>query len=181
MSRATTAMAADLAIGLVSGLVATKVTGFAQEALYRPMPESVKEQEERVRPGPPPKVAAEKTAERLGVRLEGKRLETAASVVHYGLGAVWGPVYGLLRRHSGMSAPGAGFVTGASMSLIVDEALTPVFGFSAPNRDYPPITHLRGLLGHLVYGATVAVTAEVLYRLVDLARSEESKLAPTGA
>ena len=59
----------------------------------------------------------------------------------------------------------AGALTGASLSLIVDEVLAPALGFSAPNRDYPALTHVRGLLNHLAYGAAVAVTAEVLYQL----------------
>lgn len=42
------------AVGLAAGLVATKVTEFAQEAFYKPMPRSVKKREEDVRPGPPP-------------------------------------------------------------------------------------------------------------------------------
>ncbi len=59
----------------------------------------------------------------------------------------------------------AGALTGASLSLIVDEGLAPALGFSAPNLDYPALTHVRGLLNHLAYGAAVAVTAEALYRL----------------
>jgi len=39
---------ADLAIGLVAGLVATKVTELAQQALYKPMLESIKRREEQV-------------------------------------------------------------------------------------------------------------------------------------
>ena len=70
-----------------------------------------------------------------------------------------------MRRHGGMRPLGAGVLTGASLSLIVDEGLSPTLGFSAPNRDYPALTHVRGVLNHLVYGAAVAATAEVLYWL----------------
>ena len=48
----------DIGIGLLAGLVATKVTGLAQEALARPMPEGVKEYERRLRPEPTSRVAA---------------------------------------------------------------------------------------------------------------------------
>lgn len=45
-------------------------------------------------------------------------------------------------------------------SAIVDETLTPLLGFSAPNRVYPLVNHLRGLLAHLAFGvATAGVTA----------------------
>ena len=69
----------------------------------------------------------------------------------------------------GVRPLGAGLVTGTALSLIVDEGLAPAFGFSAPNNAYPALTHLRGFLNHLAYGAAVAMTAEVLYRLTDTA------------
>ncbi|AWB26094.1 MULTISPECIES: hypothetical protein [Methylobacterium] len=69
----------DVAIGLAAGFVATKVTEFAQEALYRPMPESVKQAEEAVRPGPPPEVAARKTMQAIGHPLGQQKLKLRAS------------------------------------------------------------------------------------------------------
>jgi hypothetical protein len=67
-----------------------------------------------------------------------------------------------------MSAPGAAFISGATMSLMIDEGLTPALGYSAPNRDYPVLTHVRGFAGHLGFGAVNAAVAEALYRLVDV-------------
>jgi uncharacterized membrane protein YagU involved in acid resistance len=72
-----------------------------------------------------------------------------------------------MRRHGGMQPVAAGILTGAALSLIVDEGLAPALGFSAPNRDYPAFTHVRGLLNHLVYGIAVAATAEALHRFTD--------------
>ncbi len=158
----------DVAVGLAAGLAATKMYGYAQQAFYRPMPRHVRRQEERARPAPSSQVAAEKTAESLGYSLDERQRELAGAAVHYGLGATWGPIYSLLRRHGGMQPLGAGFLTGATLSLIVDEGLTPVLGFSAPNRDYPALTHVRGFLNHLAYGAAVAVTAEALYWFTDM-------------
>lgn len=71
-----------------------------------------------------------------------------------------------MRRAAGMDSVGAGTATGASMSLILDEAITPALGFSAPNRAYPIQTHVRGFLGHIVYGLALAASADVLYRAV---------------
>ncbi len=82
----------DIAIGLAAGFVATKVTELAQEAFYKPMPRRVKKREEEVRPGPPPKIAARKTAEALGLELDEKQLMPAAMAIHYGLGVAWGPI-----------------------------------------------------------------------------------------
>ena len=55
-----------------------------------------------------------------------------------------------------------GKLTGAAMSLIVDEGMTPLFGLSAPNRDYPLSTHPRGFVAHLTFGLGVAATAETV-------------------
>ncbi len=49
----------------------------------------------------------------------------------------WGPTYAFLRRWTNLDPVSAGLLSGALMSLIVDEGMTPLLGFSAPNRDYP--------------------------------------------
>ncbi len=67
----------------------------------------------------------------------------------------------------------SGFLTGAALSLIVDEGVAPALGFSAPNTHYPMLTHLRGFLNHLAYGAAVGLTAEVLYHLTDTSPEQQ--------
>jgi uncharacterized membrane protein YagU involved in acid resistance len=165
MDRPWDALLADIAIGLLAGLVATRVHGVAQGALHRPMPRSVKEHEARVQPEPTARVAARKIAQGFGYRLDERRLELTALAVHDGMGLAWGPIYTLLRRHARMRPLWAGLATGAAMSLVVGEALTPALGLSAPNREFPAITHVRGFLAHLVYGAAAALTAETFHRL----------------
>jgi len=66
-----------------------------------------------------------------------------------------------------MTPLGAAVVTGASMSLLVDEALTPAMGFSAPSLDYPASTHVRGFVAHLAFGAIVAAIVETLCKATD--------------
>lgn len=155
----------DLAIGLVAGYAATKVTERAQMALWKLTPKAIQETEREVRPGPPPMMAAKQTAKWLEIEPSQQQMAFMAQAFHYGLGLAWGPLYGLLRRYSHMSPLGAGIVTGMSMSIIVDEALSPALGFTAPSQDYPVTTHLRGLLGHLAFGLAVAATAEALHRV----------------
>ena len=53
--------------------------------------------------------------------------------------------------------------------LVVGEGLTPALGLSAPNRDYPAATHVRGFLAYLVWGAAAALAAEAAYRLTGTA------------
>ncbi len=71
----------------------------------------------------------------------------------------WGTVYTLLRRLTSLPPPVAGLLTGVSLSLLVDEGLTPLLGTS---RAYPLSTHVRGFVAHLVYGLSVAGVAESL-------------------
>lgn len=156
---------ADAGIGVTAGLIATRLSGPMQTLLYRITLESVKRQEKNVRPGDPTEVAARKLVAATGASLDKRQIASLAPGIHYGLGAVWGPVYGLLRRYSGMTPAGAGLVSGAMMSLIVDESLTPAMGFSAPSRTYPAATHIRGFVGHLLFAAIVATSTELLYRL----------------
>src|SRR3954471_16046775 len=105
MDRTTEGVLAALMSGCVAGLVATKVYGLVQEALYRPMPRDVKRREEQVRPGPSSQVAASRMAEGLGYPLDDQERELAGCAVHWGLGMAWGPIYGLLRQARSREPP----------------------------------------------------------------------------
>ncbi|MBX6311452.1 MAG: DUF1440 domain-containing protein [Isosphaeraceae bacterium] len=156
----------EIGIGLISGLVGTKVMEPVSMMLYEWEPEAVRRREDAVRPGPPYEIAAKKTAELLGLHLTDEQVKRFGMAFHYGLGMSWGPVYLLLRRKARLSPATAGLLTGAVMSLLVDEGMTPALGFSAPNRAYPLLTHLRGFAAHLAYGLGVAATAETLSGLM---------------
>ena len=93
-------------------------------------------------------------------------MDQVALLFHYGLAASWAPVYVVLRRTTSLQPLGAGLLTGASLSLVVDEGLTPMMGFSAPNRAYPAATHARGVIVHLIFGAVVAAGTEVAWKLL---------------
>jgi len=150
----------DSALGMIGGYVGTKVMEPVSMKLYELEPEADRQQEDRVRPGPPYEIAAWKTTALLGLQLTGKQVEQAGLVFHYGLGMSWGLVYPLLRRLTPLPPLVAGLVTGASLSLLIDEGLTPLLGTSRANRAYPLVTHLRGFVAHLVYGLSVAGVAE---------------------
>ncbi len=155
--------AADIAMGLIGGYVGTQAMAPVSMKLYALESEQARAQEDRVRPGPPYEIAARKTTELLGLHLSDKQVERVGTLgFHYGLGLSWGVIYQVLRRMTGLPAPAAGLLMGTTMSLIVDEGLTPLLGFSAPNRAYPLVTHLRGVVAHLVYGLVTAAAAETI-------------------
>ncbi len=65
-----------------------------------------------------------------------------------------------LTQFRGFSTVAAGLATGTAMSIVADELMTPAFGFSAPNLEYPLVTHARGFAAHLAFGLAVAAVVE---------------------
>ncbi|PVZ52661.1 DUF1440 domain-containing protein [Arthrobacter sp. H-02-3] len=155
----------DLATAWVAGYVGTKAMEPVSMKLYELEPARDRAREDAARPGPPYELAAKKIFGAAGIMLEGKALERASMFMHYGLALSWSPLYVLLRRRAGMGVVAAGLLTGTAMSLIADETMTPLAGFSAPNRAYPLVTHLRGFAAHQVFGLAVAATCEALWAL----------------
>jgi len=153
----------DLAVSAVAGYVGTKAMEPVSTKLYELESEADRQREDTVRPGMPYELAAKKIAGLVGVALEGTDLDRASLVAHYGLALSWSPLYLLLRRRTRLRPVPAGLAAGAAMSAIADEWMTPAFGFSAPNRDYPLATHLRGVATHLAFGLGVAATTELLW------------------
>lgn len=155
----------DLALGAVSGYVATRVMDPVSTRLYQWEPGDVRRREDAVRPGSPSEIAADKAAQLAGVQLTERQRERAGMVVHYGLAAGWAPLYALVRRRWRTRVLPTAFGVGAAISAIVDETVTPLLGFSAPNRAYPVPTHVRGVLAHLAFGAAVAAVTEAGWAL----------------
>lgn len=159
------AVVGDLGTAVVAGYAGTKVMEPVSMALYKAESPGTQAKEDAARPGPPYRLAAEKTAKLLGLNLSDKAAERAGMGFHYGLAISWAPLYGLLRRRANMGGPLAAAITGAAMSAVADETLTPLLGFSAPNRAYPLVTHLRGVVAHLVFGAAVGAVSEAVWAL----------------
>ena len=157
---------ADVGTDMIGGYVGTKVMEPVSMKLYELESEEDRRKEDEARPGPPYLIAARKTTEALGIELCEEHLPKVAMYgFHYGLGMSWGPPYAFLRRWTDLNPVSAGLLTGAVMSLLVDETMTPLLGFSAPNRAYPLATHLRGFAAHLAFGLGVAGTVEAIYWL----------------
>lgn len=108
--------------------------------LYELESEADRKREDAARPGPPDRIAAEKTTRLLGVRLSDPALVKASLGFPYGLAASWAPLYPVLRRRIRLGPIFAGLATGGSMALLVYEASPPCSGSpppTAPTR-WPP-------------------------------------------
>ncbi len=150
----------DIALATAASYLGTKAMEPVSMRLYEMESAADREREDAARPGPPYRIAAEKITRAVGLDLNDQQLDRLSLVLHYGLAAQWAPLYPVLRRTTCLSAPAAGLVTGAAMSIIADELMTPAFGFSAPNLEYPLSTHIRGFAAHLVFGLAVAASVE---------------------
>jgi hypothetical protein len=156
----------DLALAPIAGYAGTKLMEPVSWKLYQLESQADREREDAARPGAPYAIAADKTADLLGLNLTDKNRERLSLLFHYGLAIQWAPVYAVLRRRTWLGPTSAGLATGAAMSLIADEMMTPALGFSAPNRAYPLSTHVRGFVAHLVFGLGVAATTELGWKLL---------------
>jgi len=163
------------AAGVIGGYVGTRVMSPVTTKLEELTPEADKQREKAVSPGSPYKIGVQKAAELAGVKLDDKQVDAAASAVPYTVGIAGGLLYVALRRIARMNPVLAAVFSGTALFLFVDEGLTPTLGLSAPNNQYPLSTHLRGFLGHLAYGAGVAVTAEALLANRDNSPRSSSK------
>jgi len=156
----------DLTLAAVAGYAGTRAMEPVSMRLYEWESDAARAREDAARPGEPYRIAAEKLSRLTGLDLNEKQLSRLALVFHYGLALQWAPLYPLLRRRTGLGPLSAGLLTGAAMSVVADELMTPAFGFSAPNLDYPLVTHLRGFAAHLVFGTAVAATVETGWALL---------------
>jgi len=156
----------DLILTPIVGYIATKVMEPVSMKLYELESAADRRREDAVRPGPPYRIAAEKTAGLFGATLTDAQLDKASLAFHYGLAISWAPLYPVLRYQARLSPAAAGLGIGAAMSLLADELLTPALGFSAPNRSYPLATHARGVVAHLAFGLGVAATFEAAWALL---------------
>lgn len=82
----------------------------------------------------PAHVIANRAAEAMGTELTPRQPHPAGIGVHYGL----------------------------SLLLMQDEGLNPILGTSGRPADYPMEAYFRGLIGHLVLGATTHATPKLL-------------------
>ncbi|OLT35730.1 DUF1440 domain-containing protein [Actinomadura sp. CNU-125] len=166
MNTTTADLLTDAAIAPVAGYAATKVMEPVSMKLYQLQSDTARGREDDARPGSPSQIAADKTLGLLGIHLKGTTRERSGTAFHYGLAISWASVYTLLRRTTGLNPVAAGLTAGAAMSMIVDEGITPLAGFSAPNRAYPAVTHLRGFAAHLAFGLAVAAVTETAWTIL---------------
>lgn len=153
----------DALLGATAGLAATWVMGQATSAIYEREGDEAKEQESSVQGETAYGVAAEKSAQAVGIEVSEEQRKRYGSAIHWALGAGAGAVYGMLRPRTSWASWGFGTLYGALFFLVVDEGANTALGLTAPPQEFPWETHARGLAGHTVFG----VATEATLRLAD--------------
>lgn len=127
--------------------------------LYNHESAEVRRRESEARGGIPAlEVMAEELAGLTGSTLSEQERQRAGTALQWIMGIGAGMLYGVLRDRIPSVRAGHGLVYGAAFSLVVDEGLTPLLGFTPGPGAFPWQTHARGFVGHLVFGV-VAETA----------------------
>ena len=154
----------DAIRGAAAGALATWVMDGVTTAMLESQPKRITTREEAARPNGRSSVGnlVAKLQSGIGVRLRAPNRRKAETVVHYALGIVPGALYGVLRPRVPLLGAARGLAYGAAVFLLNDELLNTKLGLSGPMRAYPTQTHLRGLVGHVVLGATMDTGLDLL-------------------
>jgi hypothetical protein len=152
-----------LAVGTAAGVLAGQVMDRATTWFYERQSDDSKRREGAVLPEGAPLASARKLAGLIGAEPTDDQAGQLAAGMHRLLGQLYGVVAaGLTRR--GVPPLTAGVATGLGGFLLVDELANSLF-FTPPPQAYPVQSHLRGLVGHLTFGATTGVLLALARRL----------------
>jgi hypothetical protein len=106
--------------------------------------------------------ATVKAAEAIVGPVDDARKARAGNVAHYMMSALTGTAYALAAERIPSVTRGRGIPYGAGVWLAADELMVPALGL-APWRA-PVSAHVRGLLAHLAYGASLDLALRVMRR-----------------
>lgn len=159
----------DLITDMVKGAIAGAIGVWALDKVTwaiwdRTDPAKLRQEEQEARPRgmDPAHVMANEAAEAMGLELTPKQPHPAGIAVHYGLGVMPGAAYGALRHSVPALTAGGGTLFGLALFLIQDEGLNPILGTSGGPTEYPAEAHVRGLVGHVVFGAAMHASLKLL-------------------
>ena len=157
---------AGTAASIVGGVAGSRAMDpVTTKLLERESERDKRREQEASKGGSAPTVAAEKAADLAGVELDEQETAKAGSLMHYLTGVAAGPLYVWLRQTRGMSPLAAGLASGMALFVVVDEVANPLLGTSGPPQAYPAATHVRGIVGHAVFGLGLAAAAEAVLAL----------------
>jgi hypothetical protein len=150
-------------VGAAAGYAAAQVMDRATTWFYQRQSDASKRRESELLPEGAPLASARKLAGLVGAQPTDEQAGRIAAVLHQSLGQLYGVGAAALTR-SGVRPLTAGVASGVAGLLLVDELANSLF-FTPPPQAYPVVSHLRGVVGHLTFGATLGVLLAAARRL----------------
>jgi hypothetical protein len=152
-----------LFVGAAAGYAASQVMDKATTWFYGRQSDASKERENQLLPEGAPMASARKLAALVGAEPTDEQAGQIATALHQCLGQGYGVAAAALTRR-GNPPLAAGLAAGMGGFLLVDELANSLF-FTPPPQAYPAESHLRGLVGHLTFGAVLGVLLALARRL----------------
>lgn len=154
----------DLGVGVVAALVATWVMDHFSSFVYARQSKASRDREEALRTEMPPAVLAKKAARFVGRELGKDQANRYGVAIHWGFGALWGPVVAVGSRYV-LGALPLGILTGLLVWLVVDEGMNTLLGLTPSAWEFPASAHFRSFANHVVYGATIGALVFLAQRI----------------
>ena len=154
----------DLGIGAAVGYGASMAMDAATGWYWERQGKASRRREDEIAPGGAPVLAGRKLAGWVGRKVTDDEAARIGFVVHRSLGVAYGMTAAALARAGATGLIRAGITAGTAAFLLVDEGVVGAV-FTPPPWAYPVESHLRGAVGHLVYGAAAGAMLSVARRL----------------
>ena len=145
----------DTAIGAAVGYASNRTMDVATTWYYEQMSEESKRREEEALPGGGALSVGRTVGRWVGSTPDDEQAAKIAMAAHRLLGITYGVIAARMVA-SGSPPLRVGLATGAAAFVVVDE-ITNALLFTPPPGDYPIESHLRGVVGHLAYGAAAGL------------------------
>jgi uncharacterized membrane protein YagU involved in acid resistance len=158
--------------GGIAGLAGTAVLTLAMkrapEAMQRlgistsePPASEVQAQSERGAEEPTSKLAEKVAVGMLDTLVEEETKHAAGQAVHWGYGAAWGAMYGIVQSSLRFPDLLHGTVFGTIVGLVAS-TVVPAIGLTPPPKRQPMLINAMQMVYHLLYGWTTALTFRLL-------------------
>lgn len=150
-------------VGAIAGVVATWIMNAVTTFMYEREGRAAREREDSARGDKTAyEIAAERTAKLAGRTLTAEQRRRFGLWIHWGLGIAAAIAYAAIR--AGIADPGIvhGLIFGFVFFVVMDETMVPLLGLTPGPLAFPWQTHVRGLVGHLVFGAATELALALI-------------------
>jgi hypothetical protein len=145
----------DSAIGAAVGYASSRAMDVATTWFYEQMSEDSRRREEEALPEGGALSVGRTLGAMVGSTPDDEQAEKIAMAAHRLLGITYGVIAARMVA-SGSPPLRAGLATGAAAFVVVDEIANAAL-FTPPPGEYPIESHLRGVVGHLAFGAAAGL------------------------